>query len=288
MASLNVIVERVAYPAATADADAWYILCTSHGCCKGKMSWRPQEKEQLILEGEWSVYKGEKEFSFKTARLDMPTSARDQLHYVVMRTPGLGDAAESLIWQHSGERWMTIPEGAVQRLNGKVYANFQLQIEQFHEKNEEAKVVAYLIGKGATINLASAAWTQWKEQTLGIVNADCFRLAELSGYGFKDVDKAIRQAYGITDDDKRRIRAAVIYSLRRLTDSGDTVASWQDLFMQTSGMLGGYAEMISDCTSELFEEGTLKAFPKSEGVSLSSDWYAETAIWKFIEAVENV
>jgi hypothetical protein len=252
------------------------------------MSWRPQENEQLILDGEFTTYKGEREFAFKTARLDVPTESRDQLHYVCMRTSGIGAAAESLIWEHAGEDWMDIDEGAVPRLNGKVYANFQLQLEALREKSEEAKVVATLIGKGATINMACAAWEQWKVETLGVVNADCYRLSELSGYGFRDVDRAIRQSYGIADDDKRRIRAAVVYALRRITDTGDTVARWDELFKQAIGLLGGYADLISDCTAELFEDGSLKAFPKSAGVSLASDWKAETTIWEFVEGTTIV
>jgi len=287
MPSLNVIVNRVAYPPATSEPDAWYILATDHGACKGRMAWRPQENEQLILDGEWANYKGEREFAFKSARLDVPTESRDQLHYVCMRTSGLGAAAEQLIWEKAGVAWLEIAEGEVPRLHGKVYANFKLQLEALREKSEEVKVIATLMGKGATTNMATTAWEQWKAETLGVVHADCYRLAELSGYGFKDVDREIRRNYGILDDDKRRIRASVVYSLRRLTDPGDTVVDWEQLFSQTIALLGGYAEMISDCTSELFEEGTLKAFPGCLGVSLAADWKAETAIWEFIESTTN-
>jgi hypothetical protein len=282
MPTLNVIVNRVAYPPATSDPDAWYILITDHGAAKGRMAWRPQEHECLVLEGEWATYKGEREFAFKTARLDVPTDSRDQLHYVCARTTGMGPAMEQLIWERAGAAWMEIPDGAVPRLSGKIYASFHLQMETLREKSEEAGVVATLMGKGATMNMACAAWEKWKTETLGVVTADCYRLAELSGYGFKDVDAKIRRAYAIADDDKRRIRAAVIYSLRRLTDAGDTVADWSLLYQQAIGLLGGYADLISDCTADLFEEGSLKAFPKSEGVSLAADWKAETAIWDFV------
>jgi hypothetical protein len=249
------------------------------------MAWRPQDGEALVLDGEWTTYKGEREFAFKQARLDVPTNPRDQLHYVCTRTPGLGPAAEALIWTHAGVAWQEIPDGAVPRLNGRVYQEFRLQLEALREKAEEAAVVATLMGKGATQAMAQAAWAQWKVETLGVVNADPYRLAELAGYGFRDVDNKIRQAYGIGDADKRRIRAAVIYSLRKLTDAGDTVVQWEALFAQTIGMLGGYADLIGDCTADLFEEGTVKAFPKSEGVSLAGDWKAETAIWDYVAAV---
>ena len=283
MPTLSLTVTRVAYPPATAPAESWYILITSQGACKGRMSWRPQDGEALTLEGEYATYKGEREFAFRTARLDIPTSPRDMLHFVCARTAGLGPAAESLIWDHAGTAWQEIAENAVPRLSGRVYANFQLQVESLIEKSEEAVVVASLMGKGATMAMACAAWVQWKSGTLGVVNADCYRLAELAGYGFRDVDTKIRPAYDMADNDKRRIRAAVVYALRRLTDGGDTVVAWDALYSQTVGLLGGYADMISDCTAELFEAGTLKAFAESGGVSLAADWVAENAIWEWVE-----
>lgn len=282
MPTLNIVVNRIAFPPATSDPDTWYILISDHGVCKGKMSWRPNEREALILEGEWSTYKGEREFSFKSASLNIPTSPRDQLHYVCARATGMGPAMESLIWDKAGAAWLEIEEGAVPRLHGKLYANFRLQVESLTQKSEEAKTVAALMGKGATMNMAVKAWAMWEKETLGVVNADPYRLAELDGYSFRDVDNKIRQSYGIGDGDKRRIRAAVVYALRRLTDAGDTVAQWADLYAQAVGLLGGYADEISECTGELFEDGTLKAFEKSEGVSLAADWKAETEIWDWV------
>lgn len=282
MPTLNVIVNRVAYPSATADTDSWYILITDHGPCKGRMAWRPRESEQLVLEGEWATYKGEREFAFKAARLDVPTDSRDQLHYVCARTTGLGPAMEQIIWEHAGAAWQEIGDNVVPRLSGKVYADFKLQLEALRGASAEAAAVAALMGKGATMNMACAAWEKWQGETLGVVNADPYRLAELDNYGFRDVDAKIRRAYGIGDDDRRRIRAAVIYALRRITDAGDTVAVWDELYTQAVGLLGGYADLITECTSELFKEGTLKAFPASAGVSLAADWKAETTIWEFI------
>ena len=145
MTTLNVTVSRVAYPPATAETENWYILLTDIGVCKGRISWRPRENEQLILDGENSVYKGSKEFAFKSARLDVPTNSRDQLRYVCNRTQGLGPAAESLIWEQMGAKWMDVSEGVVPRLTGKVYQNFRVQLESLRDKSEEVKVVAALL-----------------------------------------------------------------------------------------------------------------------------------------------
>jgi hypothetical protein len=285
---LTVKILRVPYPPATADPESFYILVTDQGTCKGTMSWRPRESDQLILDGEWTTYHGEREFKFKGARIDVPTNPRDMLHYVCTRTVGLGPAAESQIWDKLGAAWETATEGCTPRLKGRVFAEFQLQIEGLHGKSEEARVVATLVGKGATANMASAAWAMWGKETLGVVQADPYRLAELPNYSYQDVDRRIRREYGITDSDPRRIRSAVIYALRRLTDAGDTVVSWEDLFSQACGMLGGYSDEIMECAGELFNDGTIKAFSDSEGVSLKADWDAENEIWKYVESIGKV
>jgi len=282
MPDLSVTVSRVAYPPATAEPESWYILVTDHGACKGRMLWRPQPQEQLILSGEWTTYQGEREFSFNVARIDIPADSWSQLHYVCVRTPGLGNAAESQIWEAAGEDWAEIEEGAIARLRGKVYEEFRLQVESLRSKSEQARVVAALMGQGATEKMAEAAWLMWGDDTIGVIHADCYRLSDLPGYGFRDVDMKIRQHYEIADNDPRRVCAAVVYTLRRLTNSGNTVVAWELLYSGATALLGGFEQLISDCTGELFSEGTLKAFAESGGVSLAADWIAENAIWDWV------
>ena len=282
MPTLSITVQRVAFPPSTAPAESWYILITSQGTCKGKMSWRPQDGEALTLEGEYTTYKGSREFAFSSARLNIPTNSRDQLTYVVARTIGLGPAAESLIWSTAGEHWQDIQPGDVPRLSGKIYESFRLQCESLASKSEEARVVAALMGRGCTDNMASKAWAMWKDETLGVVGSDPYRLAELDSYGFRDVDGDVRRSYEIGDSDVRRVRAAVVYALRRLTANGDTVALWVDLYREATGLLCGFANEVSECTRGMFEDGTLKAFKDSEGVSLAADFRAESDVWNFV------
>ncbi len=283
MPELKVTVNRVAFPRVTEDPDGWKILITDRGCCKGKVAWRPEVDEQLILEGEWTVYHGEKEFSFKSARLDLPTDPRDQLRYVCARTKGLGSAAEEAIWLKKGLNWAELEPTDVPRISDKIFQAFLLQLEGLINKGEESRVVAALMGKGATMNMAVSAWTKWEKDTLGVVHSDCYRLAELDSYGFQDVDKKIRREYDIEDADPRRIRSGIVYALRRLTDRGDTVVDWHMLFKTAIGVLGGFNDLVSDQTSAMFKDGTLKGFGKSKGVSLSADYKAEIDVWEFVE-----
>jgi exodeoxyribonuclease V alpha subunit len=286
--TINVTVQRVAYPPATSqtEGEAWYLLICDECKAKGRMAWRPQEGEPLTLEGEWGVYQGERDFAFKSARLNVPTNPRDQLHYVCERTPGLGPTAEAALWDRLGQNWKEAQAGDIPRLRGRIYENFRLQVEALASKGLEADVVATLMGRGATQRMACLAWETWRQETLGVVQADCFRLAELPNYGFADVDRDIRHAYGIADDDPRRVRAAVLYALRRLTDGGDTVVEWTDLYQKTVGMLGGYSELVSECAVALKDEGAIVVLGAS-GVALKEDYWAEVEVWGFVNNNEK-
>jgi hypothetical protein len=148
---------------------------------------------------------------------------------------------------------------------------------------EHVKAVAWLIGKGATMNMASAAWEKWEDETIGVVSSDCYRLAELKGYGFQDVDKVIRVSFGIADDDDRRVSACVLYSLRRLTDDGSTIVTWEALLKQACGTLGGFNGLVVENTKKLFEDEALKGFKESQSISLASDYFAEYSILKYVD-----
>lgn len=284
---LPCVITRVAYPPATENG-GWYILITSAGCAKGKMAFRPKDGESLILFGEWGEYRGQKEYKFDGARLNVPSNPRDTLRYCVERTSGMGTSLEEAIWTHSGANWKDIKPGAVPRLGGALFERFRLSIEALNQNQVQAEVVGALIGKGCTPNMAEKAFQEWKGQTLGVVNSDPFRLAELEGYGFAIVDRGIRQNYGITDADPRRIKAAVVHTLRKLTDTGSTVCSWQDLFSNACAALGGYDDLVYEATRELLKCGTLRGFSDAGMICLKSDYDAELAIWEYVTGDSNV
>ena len=282
MGELVVKVLRVCYPPATEKDAAWFILQTSAGTAKGNLSWRPHDNEDLILFGEWSTYRGSREYKFDGGKLNIPADPRSLLRYCCERTTGMGTITEDAIWTHSGINWKTIQPGAVPRLGGALFERFKLSIESLAQNQAQAEVTGALMVKGCTPLQAQKAWDTWKDSALGVVQADPFRLAELERVSFSDVDTKIRQAYGIADNDMRRIKAAVVHSLRMLTDNGSTVVEWADLYAAACGALGGYEELVSDATAELFKSGALKAFSESKCVALSSDFKAESDIWDYV------
>ena len=281
---LCVSVERVLYPQETVENASWFILQTSDGVCKGNMAWRPRPQERLRLTGSYGSYQGKKEFKFTSAELDIPTDSRGMLHYVCEMASGVGSAMEAQIWELKGEDWASVQDGEIPRLTGKIWCNLMEAIERAECDRAKGAIIAELLKAGATMNMAAAAYETWGDGTIGVVQSNPYRLAELPNYGFSHVDGQIRVHFGIGDSDPRRIRAAVVYVLRQLTESGSTLIGWEDLNTACLAKLGGYQDLIIQSVSEMFQEGTLKGFKDTRSVSLASDYRNEFAIWEFLNA----
>lgn len=279
---LAVTVARVCFPAETVEDATWFILETDRGTCKGSMNWRPRVKERLRLRGRFGMYQGKREFKFTSAALNMPTDPRSLLHYVCEMASGIGPAMETQIWETLGTNWADLKDTDVPRIKGARYESFRKALELVQQDQGKGQVIAGLLQAGATMNLATAAFQKWGEETLGVVQADPYRLAELPNYGFTHVDGDIRRYYGIEDADLRRIRAAVVYVLRQITSSGSTVVTWSELLNSCINALGGMSDLISQSVSDMFAEGTLKGFTQSQSIALAADYKNEFAIWRFL------
>jgi exodeoxyribonuclease V alpha subunit len=285
--TIPIEVERVLYPAETVEGARWFILsCRDEKgveiICKGDMPWRPRPKEPLRLTGEYTVYQGKRQFKFKEAMLNMPTDSRGLLRYVCELAKGVGPALEALIWEARGDTWAAIQDGEIPRLSGKVYHSLMEALEVAEADRKKSATIAELMRAGCSVKMATAAFEQWSGNALGVVVSDPYRLAELPNYGFSDVDGDIRLFYGISDDDPRRIRAAVVYVLRQITGSGSTVVRWEHLHAACIEKLGGFAKLIVEQVRLMFGEGTLRGFEKSRNVSLAKDYKNELTIWEFL------
>jgi hypothetical protein len=263
---------------------AWYVLDTDRGKCTGEIGWEVKEGDILILSGDWTAWQGMKQFKFKSAMPDLPTDPKHQLHYCCKRANGIGPKLEQDIWERLGEHWMNIKSGDVPKMTDKKLQNFKMSIEALEAETEKVNLIAFLMGKGATLNLATAAWGKWSKNALGIINANCYRLSDLPNYGFGDVDKGIRMQFGITNDDPRRIKAAILYCMKLLTKSGSTAIDWAVIMTQVKNtIIGVEHQLIIDEFEILFKTGELVPFYNSQRIALRKDHENETIIWEFIK-----
>lgn len=289
IAIIDVEVIRVTWPRDPTKENPrrWYRLeCLANDSalvCTGKIEWRPAACDLLRLSGRYNTWKGQRVFEFKDARPRLPDQPRALLAYVVERTRGMGPATEGAIWDRFGDGWqkMTAADAKTLKIRSEAFEEFREQVEKMRHDRERAETIAWLGGCGCSTAMAAAAWERWEESAPGVVNEDCYRLAELKNFGFWDVDRKVRHAFKIGDTDQRRLRAAILYAMKQRTAGGSTVAAWTDLAADLAGMQVDVREAAA-VTAEMFGS-ELAGFPDEQRIALSRHYNAEIEILKLIE-----
>lgn len=286
---ITVKVDRILYPR-NVSADevrgipTFYIIRTNLGTVKGKLSAAPEENEAFVLEGKWEVSKfnGSMEFLFFHASAFLPTDERSMLRYACEMTKGLGIQLENRIWEVRREDWRNVAlSDGIRGLSTTVLGRLQETIARIGAQQERTAAVAWLMSIGCTVRMAEAAYGRWGKRTVTRVKEDCYILADLPNFSFRDVDEHVRSHFGIGRDDRRRIRAAIVYYVRQLTVS-NTVCNWFDLFSAVSKAIDAAPEMISETCSALFAEKVLIPFRASGMIAAVRDFNGESDIRSFV------
>ena len=227
-----------------ADGGGWSILRTDQGVAKGTVPWDVKPGDRLELDGQWGVsgYSGDREFTFKAARVSIPQDCRALLTYACSITKGLGPAREGQIWEKYGAKWREHRDLNLPGLAASVDFHWQDTLARLEEQATQSQAIAFLLGKGCSLNMAHAAWNLWLVATVPLVTADPYQLAELPHYGFCHIDGDIRRAFGITDNDPRRAEAAVLYILGSRNTDGSTLASIASVAAGLVEVLGEFVE----------------------------------------------
>jgi hypothetical protein len=280
---IKVQVEKVRHKTESKNGSFFIVLNTSGGCCTGFIRWVPEIGERVTLSGEYEVYRGERQFKFKSASPDIPADPYAKLRYLAEMANGIGDAMVAAIWEKWGADWETkAAPDAVKGLAGQRWEAFTAARRKMLENAGQVAVVSWCLSKGMTMNQADRAWEAWKMDTMGIVSADPYKISDLPQYGYTDADKVARQGFGMGDHDVRRIRAACRYCLQKLCDDGSTVASWGALLSAALAMLGAiYEDEIIDACADLLRSGSFVGF-ESDGMIATAELHrAENLILQF-------
>lgn len=284
--SLQCRVEKVVFPKddQVPEGQQFYIIKTSIGTVKGKLTWKPVPEERLILSGKWeaSKYNGGLDFSFTSGRHDIPADERSMLTYACELTVGIGPATEEAIWTAKGDKWREVSQAdAIPKMTSMTINAFQDTISKLGMEKEKLEAISYLISKGATIRLAESAWEAWKESAISRVEADCYVLADLKNFSFRDVDSRIRGSFGIGTEDPRRVVAAVFYFMKQLSQSS-TLVTWRELNQQIKNTIDASPQKVCDIIRDLSKEGRIILFPYVQSLSLDTIYADEKMIWEFV------
>jgi len=276
---LNIIVKKILYPKHEFDSDeeTWYIILTDNGVCKGKIYFRPKEHQKLILDGEYNVYKGEKQFSFRSCQTDAPIDSKAYLFYACELTQGLGEKTAENIWKKVGDEWL---KRLSECLKDKKLVALQEIVQLLENDKNKTAAITFLKEIGSSTNMAKSAWDKWGDKTIGIVQNNCYRLAELPHYGFVHIDSKIRNFFDIGDSDSRRIEAAILYSIKTISN-GSTLILWEDL-KECIIKNGISLDLAVQQIRKMFNENNLIAFDDTKEIALFRHYRDENIIRNYI------
>ncbi len=265
----------------------WYVLSVMYEGrslkATGECGHRPNVNSVYDLTGDWTVWNGTAQFKFKVMEERIPDNPKGLLFYACQLTPGFGDATAEAIWNALGENWQDIEAGDVPRITETKIAALMQTLQDLERRGREAPTIIYLMQHSCTRKMAEAAWAKWLLDTISVVNANCYRLADLPNYGFRTIDNGIRQTFGIEDGDPRRIDAAIRYCFDETTAGGDTVVSWPDYWNAIRELLANVPDdLIYARIAEAFRSGDFILFDSTSEFTSARLYEYETAIWEYV------
>ncbi len=295
MERIEAQVDRIYYPSEGADASqrasgttkVFYIvqMAADWGrfTAKGGMVSRPRIGERFTLTGEWAVWNGNKYFKVSRIDYDIPIRERDLLDYACELTDGFGPATAEAIWQAMGDNWRSVEPGQVKGLTEEKVRKFRETLSYFDLCTKRVEAVAFLMGLGATSNLAEAAFERYQERTVPMVRENIYSLCGIPNYGFRKIDSLMREKAGIGESDPRRVGACIRYVVDDIAESGDTLIGWDKLYNALSSSLPrvGQGPIINGIREKL-SSGYLVAFSDKNSVARKRDYEREQFIMEVV------
>jgi len=210
----------------------------------------------------------------------VPEDKHALLHYAVELTKGMGNAAEERIWATYGDTWFDHQDLAlVSGISEAVRFCWSDTMLRLIDQAEQTQAISFLLSHKCTLNMSSLAWNAWKANTISKVNADPFILADLPHYGFQDVDRGIRQSFDISEDDPRRLDAAVLYIITMLNDKVGTLVERVLLVGELEKIFPSGSKRIDESANRLIETGKI-IMPAPDCFALKIDYEREEQIWQ--------
>ncbi len=267
--SLRGIVEMVFYSGPTFSAGR---LRTSEGALvnfAGKVFAKPSDA--VILEGQWANHpKYGRQFTVEALGYDLEMDADGLANFLANHpdVKGIGPAKARLIADHFGAGFdaaiRTRPEAVAAIAKAPMESILALQRIWIANGDFNA-AMTYLARFGLTHHQVTTLVERFGSQVVPILERDPYVLMrEISGFGFKRVDKIARKM-GTPKDLPSRIRAGIHYSVLDALDDGDCWVEYEDLLDRANTLLVmdtlDSREVIEGHLETLVSDGTLVCQP---------------------------
>ena len=213
----------------------------------------------LDIEGEWAVdAKYGRQFVAKLWTEIMPETVIGIERYLASGiVKGIGPKAARLIVERFGLDTFDVIENFPERLRtipGIGSKRARTISDNVRKQNAVKDIMVFLQSYGVSTGLAAKIYRQYGVLAIAKMKADPYQIAEdIDGVGFLTADK-IGKAMGYSDEDTRRLKSGIIYTLNECVGEGDVCQERQQLIDKASVLLKGDVSLVEECLDDLLRE----------------------------------
>lgn len=235
----------------------------------------------LLCEGDWKVDKRYgSQFVVQSWEEVMPATAYGIEKYLGSGlVKGIGPKFARMIVAHFGLDTIEVIEADIERLL-EIPGIGRKRVEKIRESWEKQKdiknVMLFLQGYGVSTAYAAKIYRQYGKESIGMVQENPYRLADdIWGIGFKTAD-GIAQKMGYGQNDPRRCRSGIFYTLNQLANEGHVYAEEAQLVKAALDLLGAEEAPIREALGAMLQAEELEQ--EDEAIYLPPFYYAEVGV----------
>lgn len=197
----------------------------------------------LAVEGNWKMdAKFGKQFQAVNWKEELPSSIVGIEKYLGSGLiKGIGPIYAKKIVAKFGEETLNVIEEDIQRLSevdGIGKKRIDLIAKSWEKQKDVKDIMVFLQGNGVSSAYAAKIYKAYGKESINKVKENPYRLADdIWGIGFKTAD-SIAKNMGYAENDIRRCKSGIIYSLNQLANDGHVYAVREQLIKDANERLG--------------------------------------------------
>ncbi len=198
---------------------------------------------QVSCKGRWVFHKKfGQQFEADECSIELPSSASGIQKYLASGlVKGIGPKFAERLVQKFGEKTLDVIDKEPRRLlevSGVGPARVTAIISAWEEQKEVAAVMIFLRGKGVSAAFAVKIFKTYGQQSIEKMQSNPYQLVDdIWGIGFKTADQ-IALKLGLASDSLDRIKAAILFILSDVTNSGHLYCEVEEAKKRVIELLG--------------------------------------------------